>query len=100
MQFPDKKQKAAVEKAAKKVLDTRKLYAESSLADLYDPITMPRELMKAHKELDKAVDLAYRPQPFTGEISRMEFLFDLYEKYTANIFSVAKEKSKKKKREK
>ena len=46
-------------------------------------------------ELDKAVDLAYRPQPFTSEASRMEFLFELYEKYTSDLFT--KEKNKKKK---
>lgn len=59
----------------------------SSLADLYDPLTMPPDLVKAHNELDKAVDLAYRSQPFTSEAKRMEFLFELYEKYTANLFS-------------
>jgi hypothetical protein len=68
----------------------------SSLADLYDPLTMPPALVKAHNELDKAVDLAYRAQPFTTEAKRMEFLFELYEKYTADLFT--KEKGKKKKK--
>ncbi|NEU09785.1 class I SAM-dependent DNA methyltransferase [Flavihumibacter sp. R14] len=58
----------------------------ASLADLYDPITMPPDLVKAHNELDKAVDLAYRSQPFTSEAKRMEFLFELYEKYTSGLF--------------
>ena len=53
-------------------------FPESSLADLYDPLTMPPVLLKAHQELDKAVDLAYRPQPFPSEAKRMEFLFELY----------------------
>ncbi len=61
-----------------------------SLATLYDPLSMPPKLTKAHQELDKAVDAAYRSQPFTSEAKRMEFLFELYEKYTVGLF--AKEK--------
>ena len=93
---PSEKQKEAIEKAAQKVLDTRKEFPNSSLADLYDPLTMPPSLVKAHQELDKAVDLAYRPQPFPSEAKRMEFLFELYEKYTANLFTKEKVKAPKK----
>lgn len=81
---PSEKQVEAIEKAAQKVLDARAEYPDSSLADLYDPLTMPPNLVKAHSELDKAVDLAYRPQPFTTEAKRMEFLFELYEKTLNN----------------
>ncbi len=91
---PTDKQKESIEKAAQKVLDARAEFPNSSLADLYDPLTMPPILVKAHNELDKAVDLAYRPQAFTSDANRMEFLFDLYEKYTAGLFAVEK-KSKK-----
>jgi hypothetical protein len=42
------------------------------------------------------VDLAYRPQPFTSEANRMEFLFGLYEKYTADLFTKAKSKKRRK----
>jgi len=42
------------------------------------------------------VDLAYRPQPFTSEANRMEFLFVLYEKYTADLFTKEKPKKSKK----
>ena len=91
---PTDKQKEQIEKAAQKVLDARAEFPNSSLADLYDPLTMPPILVKAHNELDKAVDLAYRPQAFTSDANRMEFLFDLYEKYTAGLFAVDK-KSKK-----
>jgi hypothetical protein len=91
---PTEKQKEQIEKAAQKVLDARAEFPNSSLADLYDPLTMPPALVKAHNELDKAVDLAYRPQAFTSDANRMEFLFDLYEKYTAGLFAVDK-KSKK-----
>ena len=93
---PSEKQIEAIEKAAQKVLDTRKEFPNSSLADLYDPLTMPPSLVKAHQELDKAVDLAYRPQPFPSEAKRMEFLFELYEKYTANLFTKEKVKAPKK----
>ena len=91
---PNDKQIKAIETAAQKVLDARLQFPNSSLADLYDPLTMPPTLVKAHNELDKAVDLAYRPQAFTSEANRMVFLFELYEKYTKDLFS--KEKVKKK----
>jgi hypothetical protein len=91
-QDPSDKQIEAIEKAAQKVLDARAQYPDSSLADLYDPLTMPLILSKAHQELDKAVDLAYRSQPFTTDAKRMEFLFDLYEKYTADLFTKEKRK--------
>ena len=65
-------------------------YPESSLADLYDPLTMPPDLLKAHQALDKAVDRAYRPQPFPSERHRIEFLFSLYEKLTAPLESKEK----------
>ena len=81
---PSDKQIKAIEIAAQKVLDARQQFPNSSLADLYDPITMPPVLVKAHNALDKAVDLSYRPQAFTSDSNRMEFLFSLYEKYIAN----------------
>lgn len=90
---PSEKQVKAIEAAAQKVLEVRAEFPNSSLADLYDPLTMPPALVKAHHELDKAVDVAYRPQSFTTEANRMEYLFGLYEKYTANLFT--KEKAKK-----
>jgi hypothetical protein len=93
---PNEKQIKAIETAAQKVLDARAEFPNSSLADLYDPLTMPPALVKAHNELDKAVDLAYRPQAFTSEAKRMEFLFELYEKYTANLFTKEKVKKGKK----
>ena len=88
------KQIKAVEKATENVLSARKEFPTYSLADLYDPLTMPPVLVKAHQELDKVVDLCYRPQPFINVAKRIEFLFELYEKYTADLFT--KEKPKKK----
>ncbi|MFA6981365.1 MAG: DNA methyltransferase [Ignavibacteriaceae bacterium] len=78
---PNAKQIKAIEIAAQKVLDARTKFPNSSLADLYNPLSMPLILVKTHNELDKAVDLAYRSQPFTTEAKRMEFLFELYGKY-------------------
>ena len=92
---PTDKQKETVEKAAQAVLDARQQFPGNSLADLYDPNTMPPVLVKAHQALDKAVDLCYRPQGFINETKRIEFLFELYDKYTAGLF--VKEKQGKKK---
>ncbi len=78
---PTAAQTGAVEKAAQGVLDARAQYPKASLADLYDPLTMPVTLLKAHQALDKAVDKCYRPQPFASDAKRVEFLFELYEGY-------------------
>lgn len=93
---PSEKNVKSVEEAAQAVLDARAQFPDSSLADLYDPNTMPPVLVKAHQALDKAVDLCYRPQPFASETKRIEYLFELYDKYTAGLF-VEEKKGKKKK---
>jgi len=62
---PSAKQRARVETAAQAVLDARKKFADATLADLYDPLAMPPALVKAHADLDRAVELCYRPQPLT-----------------------------------
>ncbi|HET7116357.1 MAG TPA: type IIL restriction-modification enzyme MmeI, partial [Hanamia sp.] len=93
---PTDKQKQTVEATAQNVLDVRVKFPGASLADMYDPNTMPPELVKAHQALDKAVDLCYRPQPFNNETKRIEFLFELYDKYTSGMFGAEKEKKKKK----
>ena len=92
---PSEKQINTIEEKAQHVLDVRVSFPNSSLADLYNPLTMPPALVKAHNELDKAVDAAYSKQAFTSEAKRMEFLFELYEKYTAGLF--VKEKKARKK---
>lgn len=93
---PTEKQKKSVEEAAQAVLDARAQFPDSSLADLYDPSTMPPLLVKAHQQLDKAVDQCYRSQSFTSEAKRIEYLFELYEKYTAGMFVEEKQKKVKK----
>jgi hypothetical protein len=88
----------AVKDKAQTVLDIRQKYIShpsgASLADLYDPLTMPADLLKTHQALDKAVDLCYRPQAFVSEANRVEFLFDLYDQYTVSLFA-GKKKGKK-----
>jgi hypothetical protein len=80
---PTEKQKQAIEAATQGVLDARAQFPESTLADLYDPLTMPPVLLKAHQHLDKAVDAAYGKTNFQTEAQRVAFLFELYQKYTS-----------------
>lgn len=56
---PTQQQRLKIESTAQAILDARKMYSESSLADLYNELTMPKELRKAHQENDKAVMEAY-----------------------------------------
>jgi len=91
---PSAKQRQAVEAAAQAVLDARAQFPDSSLADLYDPLTMPPVLLKAHRVLDKAVDAAYGKSSFPAEAARVAFLFDLYQKYTASLLPLAAKEKK------
>lgn len=88
---PTAKQKENIEKAAQAVLDARKLYPDSTLADLYDPNTMPPELTKAHKKLDKTVKNAYGNKGFETEEEIVTSLMKLYKK------AIEKEKNDKQK---
>jgi len=84
--WPEKataKQRTAVETAAQAMLDARAQYPTSTLADLYDPLTMSAPLLKAHQQLDRAVDRCYRPEPFPSDRHRVEYLFARYEQLTA-----------------
>jgi hypothetical protein len=88
-QNPTPAHKAKVEELAQAVLDARALYPDSTLAQLYDPLTMPSELVHAHQRLDRAVERCYRPEPFASDRERVEFLFALYEKLTAPLLPAA-----------
>ncbi|WP_424585025.1 type IIL restriction-modification enzyme MmeI [Tunicatimonas sp.] len=57
---------------------------------------MPPALVKAHQELDKAVDLGYRPQAFSNETSRVVYLFELYTQHTAPLLKKEKKSRRKK----
>ena len=70
---------AAVEVCAQAVLDTRAVHTNASLADLYDPLTMPANLLKAHNALDKAVDAAYGYKGAATDSARVAFLFERYQ---------------------
>lgn len=73
-------QKAALEDAAWEVLGAREAHHGKTLAELYDPETMPADLREAHHQLDLLVDSCYRDQPFRDENERLELLLKLYNK--------------------
>ena len=84
-QNPTDKQKQAIEAAAQGVLDARAHYPDSSLAALYDPLTTPPDLVKAHRKLDAAVDAAYGKRKFSGDRDRLAFLFELYQQIVSPL---------------
>ena len=73
-------QKAEISNLAQNILDTRAEFPDASLADLYDPLTMPPSLAKAHKTLDKAVDKLYGDKSFASDADRVALLFERYQK--------------------
>jgi acyl-CoA reductase-like NAD-dependent aldehyde dehydrogenase len=88
----DNKHRAAIETAAQGVLDARAQFPDSTLADLYDPLTMPPALAKAHQALDRAVDAAYaaaekaagrKPPKLSSDAERVAFLFERYQALTS-----------------
>jgi len=92
---PGDKQRANIDAAAQAVLDARSKFPDSSLADLYDPDTMPPELAKAHQRLDKLVEKAYG-RSFESDAERVAFLFERYQKLTADLFTETGKKGKRK----
>ncbi|MDF1496828.1 MAG: N-6 DNA methylase [Patescibacteria group bacterium] len=96
---PAEAQTKAVEKAAQDVLDARKAHPGSTLADLYDPNTMPSGLVKAHQALDKAVDKCYGKKTFANEMERLELLFGMYKELTERQMELLETEKNDKKRE-
>ncbi len=80
---PTDKQRAAIEAAAQGILDARAAHPGACLADLYDPLTMPLDLVKAHQKLDAAVDAAYGYKGAATDAARVAFLFGLYQQRTS-----------------
>lgn len=78
------RQRAKIEDCAQCVLDARQSHLDNgaTLADLYPPRFLPATHLKAHKELDRAVDRCYRKEKFETERERVEFLLGLYEAMT------------------
>jgi hypothetical protein len=81
---------------AQAILDARAEFPDATLADLYDPDTMPAKLRKAHIANDKAVDKLYRKSGFKSERERVEHLFGLYEKMTSGMLATTKKPRKRK----
>jgi hypothetical protein len=94
---PTDKQKAAIEAAAQAVLDARAQFPKSSLADLYDPLSMPSELNKAHQKLDKTIEKAYGRE-FDDDTQRVAYLFEVYQKLSGELFKDEKKRGKGRKR--
>lgn len=96
----------AVEKAAQKVLDARELEfsrcadagQHASLALLYNPNTMPAELVKAHADLDRAIDAAYEYRGGKNDAARVAFLFGLYQVLAAPMDAQSVKPARKKQR--
>jgi hypothetical protein len=97
---PEHKAKTAIETAAQAVLDARAKFQQAtppaSLADLYDPLTMPPELLKAHQKLDAAVDTAYAltaglpaKKTWHNDAERVAFLFEQYQRLTSLLPAAA-----------
>lgn len=81
---PTAEQKAKIEATAQEILDVREKYPDASLADLYDELTMPSDLRKAHQANDKAVMAAYGIRPsdkaYTDENAKVALLMNMYKK--------------------
>ena len=75
---PNETQKAKIEQTAQAILDARAKYPDSTLADLYDEVTMPPELRKAHKANDNAVMEAYG---FPTKMTENEIVTELFKMY-------------------
>ena len=96
-QKPSAIQQQKIADLAQNILDARAdafaLHEHTSLADLYHPLTMPKNLLNAHHALDKEVDKAYGKQRFKSERERIEYLFGLYHAITAPLDAMGQKKT-------
>ena len=87
--IPTAEQKLKIEQTAQAILDARALYPDSSLADLYDEVAMPRELRKAHQDNDRAVMQAYgftKEHPaYSSESACVAELMKMYQNLTKEM---------------
>ena len=98
--FPDitEKQKLTINEYVFAILDERAKYPEKTMAWLYNPETMPKELKQAHQNLDRAIEEIYRMgNPFTSDAERLEHLFKRYDEMTKKDTLFAKQKKTRKK---
>lgn len=92
------KQKEIIHQYVFAVLDERAKFPQKTMAWLYNPETMPKDLLKAHQELDQAIERIYRIQAFTSDAERLEYLFKMYDEMTKKDTLWAKEKKVRKKK--
>lgn len=93
-------QEKTISEKAQAVLDARNNHTDSTLAELYNPTLMPVDLRKAHNELDKAVDKAYRAKAFATELERIQLLFERYQTLTEPLTAEINKKPKRKRKKK
>jgi len=102
--FPSisKSQKEEITKYVLRILDERQKHSQLTMAEMYDPDKMPKELLEAHIMNDKAIERCYRIKHFEDDRERLEHLFKQYEKMiqeeqTANTLFAKQKKTRKKK---
>ncbi|MCB0690316.1 MAG: class I SAM-dependent DNA methyltransferase [Saprospiraceae bacterium] len=97
--FPDisTKQKENLNQYVFDILDERAKHPSKTMAQLYNPATMPKGLLQAHQALDKAIEQCYRLQAFKNDTERLEYLFKMYEEMLQKDTLFAKVKKAKKK---
>lgn len=98
--FPDltTKQKENLNLYVFAILDERAKHPSKTMAQLYNPLTMPKDLLQAHKELDTAIEQCYRLQPFKSDTERLEYLFKQYEEMIKKDTLFGKQKKTRKKK--
>lgn len=98
--FPDitNKQKENLNLYVFAILDERAKHPSKTMAQLYNPTTMPKGLLQAHQELDTAIEQCYRLQPFKNDTERLEYLFKQYEEMLQKDTLFAKQKKIRKKK--
>lgn len=97
--FPDitTKQKENLNQYVFDILDERAKHPSKTMAQLYNPTTMPKGLLQAHQALDTAIEQCYRLQPFKNDTERLEYLFKQYEEMLQKDTLFAKQKKTRKK---
>ena len=78
------KRRKIIETGAQRILDARNTQ-DGTLAELYDPLLMPKPLLDAHRALDREVEKAYTKKKFGGDADRVEFLFDRYREISSPL---------------
>ena len=77
-------QKKRIELCVQDILRVRERYSQLTMAELYDPDKMPKDLLEAHHSLDMVIESCYRKKPFENDEQRLAHLFKMYEMMTNN----------------